>query len=177
MGSTPRDGQEDVWLPMRRTLVLSHGLTFFEVVFVLAVLTILGAIAFLQIQPFISRTRVHTGARQVNSDLQFTRAKSVSQNRHFRVTFRAATNDYIVERNENGSWYRQFLHGHSTEEVADAAIPLPPGVRIVAVNSGGDVTFLPRGSVDGGITITLGTPTGEETRQVIVNLAGRVRID
>jgi Tfp pilus assembly protein FimT len=177
MGSTPRDGQENVRLPMQRILALSHGLTFFEVVFVLAVLTILGAIAFLQIQPFISRTRLHTGARQVNSDLQFARAKSVSQNRRFRVTFRAATNDYIVERNENGPWYRYFLHGHSTEEVADATIPLPSGVRIVAVNSGGDVTFLPRGSVDGGITITLGTPTGEETRQVIVNLAGRVRID
>ena len=162
---------------MRQTFAFSHGLTLFEVVFVLAFLMILGGIAFLQVQPFLSRTRVHTGARQVNSDLQFTRAKSVSQNRRFRVTFRAATNDYIVERNEDGTWYRQFLHGHSTEEMADATIPLPLGVRIVAVNSGGDVTFLPRGSVDGGITITLGTPTGEETRQVIVNLAGRVRID
>ena len=162
---------------MRQTFAFSRGLTLFEVVFVLAVLTILGAIAFLQVQPFLSRTRVHNGARQVNSDLQFTRAKSVSQNRRFRVTFRAATSDYIVERNEDGTWYRQFLHGHSTEEMANATIPLPSGVQIVAVNSGGDVTFLPRGSVDGGITITLGTPTGEETQQVIVNLAGRVRID
>jgi Tfp pilus assembly protein FimT len=162
---------------MRQTLAFSRGLTLFEVVFVLAFLMIFGGIAFLQIQPFLSRTRLHTGARQVNSDLQFTRAKSVSQNRRFRVIFRAASNDYTVERNENGLWYRYFLHGHTTEEVADATIPLPPGVRIVAVNSGGDVTFLPRGSVDGGITITLGTPTGEETQQVIVNLAGRVRID
>ena len=177
MGSALRDRQGYVRLLLRRTLIFSRGLTFFEVVFVLAVLTILGAIAFLQIQPFIARTRLHTGARQINSDLQFTRAKSVSQNRRFRVTFRAATNDYIVERNENNTWYRHFLHGHSTEEVADATIPLPPGVRIVAINSGGDVTFLPRGSVDGGITITLGMTTGEETRQVIVNLAGRVRIE
>ena len=177
MGSALRDRQGYVRLLLRRTLIFSRGLTFFEVVFVLAVLTILGAIAFLQIQPFIARTRLHTGARQVNSDLQFIRAKSVSQNRRFRVTFRAATNDYIVERNESNTWYRYLLHGHSTEEVADATIPLPPGVRIVAINSGGDVTFLPRGSVDGGITITLGMTTGEETRQVIVNLAGRVRIE
>jgi Tfp pilus assembly protein FimT len=177
MDSALRDRQRCVQLPMRRTPIFSRGLTFFEVMFTLAVLTILGAIAFLQIQPFIARTRLHTGARQVNSDLQFTRAKSVSQNRRFRVTFRVATNDYIVERNENNTWYRYFLHGHSTEEVADATIPLPPGVRIVAVNSGGDVTFLPRGSVDGGITITLGMTTDEATRQVIVNLAGRVRIE
>jgi prepilin-type N-terminal cleavage/methylation domain-containing protein len=177
MGSMPREEKGNVWVSMGRTLFFSRGLTLFEVVFVIAVLAILGAIVFLQMQPFISRVRLYTGARQVNSDLQFTRSKSVSQNRRFRVTFRAATNDYIVERNENGTWYRHFLHGHSTEEVADATIPLPPGVRIVAVNSGGDVTFLPRGSVDGGITITLGTTTGEETQQVIVNLAGRVRIE
>jgi Tfp pilus assembly protein FimT len=162
---------------MKRTPFFSRGLTLFEVAFVLAFLAIVGAIAFLQIQPFISRVRLYTGARQINSDLQFIRAKSISQNRRFRVTFRAATNDYIVERNENGTWYRHLLHGHGTEEVADATIPLPPGVRVVAVNSGGDVTFLPRGSVDGGITITLGMTTGEETRQVIVNLAGRVRIE
>lgn len=177
MASALRDRRRCVRLPTRRTPLFSRGLTFFEVIFTLAVLTILGAIAFLQIQPFIARIRLHTGARQVNSDLQFTRSKSVSQNRRFRVTFRAATNDYIVERNENNNWYRYFLHGHSTEEVADATIPLPSGVRIIAVNSGGDVTFLPRGSVDGGITITLGMTTGEETRQVIVNLAGRVRIE
>ena len=70
-------------LPMRQTPIFSRGLTFFEVMFTLAVLTILGAIAFLQIQPFIVRIRLHTGARQVNSDLQFTRSKSVSQNRRF----------------------------------------------------------------------------------------------
>jgi hypothetical protein len=50
-------------------------------------------------------------------------------------------------------------------------------VRITAVNSGGDVIFLPRGSVDGGMTVTLGTATEEATKQVIVNLAGRVRIE
>jgi len=177
MGSTPRERKGRVWLSMRRTPFFARGLTLFEVAFVLAVLAILGAIAFLQIQPFISRVRLYTGARQINGDLQFTRSKSISQNRRFRVTFRAATNDYIVERQENGTWYRHFLHGHSNEEVADATVAFPAGVRVVAVNSGGDVTFLPRGSVDGGITITLGMTTGEETRQVIVNLAGRVRIE
>ncbi|NOT57204.1 MAG: hypothetical protein HOP18_21590 [Deltaproteobacteria bacterium] len=162
---------------MRRTPSHARGLTLFEVVFVLAVLTILGAITFLQIQPFISRVRLYTGVRQVNSDLQFVRSKSISQNRRFRVTFRAATSDYFVERQENGTWYRHALHSHSNEEVADATVALPAGVRIVTANSEGDVTFLPRGSVDAGITITLGMTTGEETRQVIVNLAGRVRIE
>ena len=83
---------------LRRALFFSRGLTLFEVVFVIAVLAILGAIAFLQIQPFISRVRLYIGVRQVNSDRQFVRAKSISQNHRFRVTFRPATNDYVVER-------------------------------------------------------------------------------
>lgn len=177
MASRSREKKGRVWLFARRAPFFSRGLTLFEVVFVITVLSILGAIAFLQIQPFISRARLYTGVRQVNSDLQFVRAKSISQNRRFRVTFRTATNDYIVERQQNGTWYRHLLHGHSNEAVADATMTLPSGVRVVAVNSDGDVTFLPRGSVDGGITITLGMTTGEETRHVIVNLAGRVRIE
>ncbi len=177
MGSTLGVRQGRVGMSPRRTPFLSRGLTLFEVAFVLAMLAILGAIAFLQIQPFISRVRLYTGVRQVNSDLQFVRSKSISQNRRFRVTFRAATNDYIVERYENGTWDRHFLHSHGNETVADAAVTLPAGVRIVTVNSEGDVTFLPRGSVDAGMTITLGMTTGAETRHVIVNLAGRVRIE
>lgn len=177
MGSAPRERTGRVWVLLRRAPFFSRGLTLFEVVFVIAVLAILGAIAFLQIQPFISRVRLYTGVRQVNSDLQFIRAKSISQNRRFRVTFRTATNDYVVERQENGTWHRHFPHGNGNEEVADATVALPFGVRVVAVNSDGEVIFLPRGSVDGGITITLGMMTGVETRQVIVNLAGRVRIE
>lgn len=177
MGSTLRVRQRRVGRSMRRTPSHTRGLTLFEVAFVLAMLAILGAIAFLQIQPFISRVRLYTGVRQVNSDLQFVRSKSISQNRRFRVTFRAATNDYVVERQEHGTWYRHTLHGHSNEEVAGATVALPAGVRVVAVNSEGDVTFLPRGSVDAGITITLGMTTGAETRHIIVNLAGRVRIE
>jgi prepilin-type N-terminal cleavage/methylation domain-containing protein len=162
---------------MRVNPVFSRGLTLLEIALVLALLSVFSAIALLQMRPFVSRTRLHAGARQVNGDLQFVRAKSISQNRRFRVTFRAATNDYVVERSEDGTWHRHLLHGHGTAEAADATVTLPPGVRIIAVNSGGDVIFLPRGSVDGGMTITLGTSAGEETRQVIVNLAGRVRIE
>jgi prepilin-type N-terminal cleavage/methylation domain-containing protein len=155
----------------------SRGLTLLEISFVLAVISILGGIVLLEMRPVVSRTRLYTGARQVNGDLQLARAKSISHNRRFRVTFRAATNDYIVEKNEDSAWSRHLLHGHSTAEVPEATISLPSGVRIVAVNSNGDVMFLPRGAVDGGITITLGTVSGEETKQVIVNLAGRVRIE
>jgi prepilin-type N-terminal cleavage/methylation domain-containing protein len=162
----------------RQSAILpSRGLTLLEVTVGLALLCIFAGIALLGLRPFLARARVHTAARQIASDLQFARTKAIAQNRRFRITFRADTQDYIVERNENGMWQRHLLHSHSTAEAAEATVPFPPGVRLTSVNSGSDVIFLPRGSVDGGITITLGATTVEETQQVIVNLAGRVRIE
>src|SRR5262245_54923482 len=155
----------------------SHGLTLLQVTVAVTLLWILLGIVLLGLQPFLTRSRVHTAARQVASDLQFARTKAISQNCRFRITFRANSQDYIVDRDGDGTWRRHLLHSHNTEEVANATISLPPGVQITAVNSGGDVIFLPRGSVDGGMTVTLGTTTEEETKQVIVNLAGRVRIE
>jgi len=103
--------------------------------------------------------------------------KAIAQNRSFRVTFRPDTRDYVVDKSENGSWQRHALDTHDPGANNDALIVLPPGVSITAVNSGGDVIFVPRGYVDGGITITLGTATGVERKRVVVNLAGRVRIE
>jgi Tfp pilus assembly protein FimT len=121
--------------------------------------------------------RLNSGARQVASDLQVVRMKAIAQNRRFRVTFRPEAGDYAIDRENDDAWGRLVLHGHTTEQVEEAAIPLPPGVSISAVNSGGDVIFVPRGHVDGGISITLTSLAGAGTKRVIVNLAGRVRIE
>lgn len=103
--------------------------------------------------------------------------KAIAQNRRFRVTFRPVEGDYVIDREDGSAWRRLILHAHTTDEVDSAAILLPSGISITAVNSGGDVIFVPRGHVDSGITITLSSPAGAGTRKVIVNLAGRVRIE
>jgi len=159
------------------TVCNREGLTLLEVLVALALLSLLGGIVFLQLTPFLAQTRLNNAIRQVVTDLQYTRTKAISQNRRFRVTFRPATQDYCVERDEGGSWQQQLLHSHSAEEATGAFVSLPQNVRITAVNSEGDIIFLPRGAVDGGITITLSTASGEGTKRVIVNLAGRVRTE
>jgi Tfp pilus assembly protein FimT len=143
----------------------------------LTLLAILMAIATLQLPPLLSQASLRDATRQMVANLQYVRMKAVSQNRRLRVTFRPVTEDYIVDKDEEGAWQRQLLASHSAEAVPDATIPLPRGVRIATVNSGGDIIFLPRGAVDGGISITLGTLSGPETRRVVVNLAGRVRVE
>jgi Tfp pilus assembly protein FimT len=153
------------------------GLTLLELIIAISLLTLLGSIAFLQLKPLLAQIRLTSGARQVATDLQVVRARAIAQNRRFRVTFRPSTRDYVIDKEDGASWVRLVLHGHTSASAVDAAIPLPTGVSITAVNSGGDVIFAPRGHVDGGITISLGSTVINDTKRVVVNLAGRVRIE
>ena len=170
-----RNDEESVY----RHHVPTHdaAFTLLEVVIALTLLGILGAVLTLQLRPLLAQTRLHDATRQMVANLQYVRMKAVSQNCRLRVTFHPTSHDYVVDKDQDGVWQRQLLHSHSAEVVAEATIPLPRDVRIAAVNSGGDVIFLPRGAVDGGISITLGTVSGGETRRVVVNLAGRVRVE
>src|SRR5438094_3174629 len=171
-----RRNTRDWRLVMRRTESLKSlasslkGFTLLELLVVVAMLGILGSLVSLQVAPLLSRTRLDRGARQVAADLQLVRMKAIAQNRRFRVTFHPSTRDYIVDKDEGGTWQRQILHGHEAGPTDGALIALPTGADIPAVNSGGDVIFVPRGYVDGGITITLGAATTGPLQRLAVNL-------
>lgn len=154
-----------------------HGVTLVELLAVLSLISLLVIFAFLQLPPLLAQIQLDSGARQVVADLQVARMRAIAQNRRFRVTFRSNTHDYVVDKEEGATWTRLVLHGHTSEPAVDAFVALPPSVTISGVNSGGDVIFVPRGHVDGGISITLGSLAGAGTWRIIVNLAGRVRIE
>jgi type II secretion system protein H len=153
------------------------GLTLLELILVIVLLGILASLASLRIGPLLTQARLDRGARQVAADLQAARMKAIAQNSRFRVSFRPDSQDYVVDKDENGGWQRQALDAHTGAAADDARIGLPSGVSITAVNSGGDVIFVPRGYVDAGMTVALGVDGATEHRRVVVNLAGRVRIE
>lgn len=111
------------------------------------------------------------------SDLQLVRMRAVVQNQRFRVTFRPDGHNYIFEKARGRSGTFQVLHTYGTIVASEAAIPLPKGMHIRAVNSGGNVIFVPRGHICVGLTLTLSSLSEEYTRRNIISLAARVRIE
>ncbi len=155
----------------------TSGFSLLELFVVLTILGVVGSLTVFQLTPLFSQLRFNAGVRKVVSDLQLVRMKAVAHNQRFRVTFRPDSHDYIIEKASGRSWIRQVLHTYGTAAAPQAAISLPTGMHISAVNSGGDVIFIPRGHIDAGMTLTLSSISQEYTRRIIFSLAGRIRIE
>ena len=103
--------------------------------------------------------------------------QAIAHNRRLRMIFPAGSSRYRIEKREKGRWQTYRLHSHDSTDKGTGDISLPGSVIISAANSRGDVIFIPRGHVDGGMTLTLASVDGTFSRQIVINLAGRVRID
>lgn len=162
---------------VNRKLRKDGGFTLAEMMVVLAILAILLGFVSLNAASFLAPFRLSSAARQVATDLQLVRMKAIAQNRRFRALFSAGGTTYQVERdNGSGTWQPHALYGHGTAASAAQPIPLPQEVQIdSATTAGGVVIFQPRGNA-GGITISLNHPALSTTKSVVVNLAGRVKI-
>ena len=98
-------------------------------------------------------------ARQVAGKMQWTRIQSISQNRDCRIRV-TSQSSYVVEC-ENPDW------------VTDETVLLPRGFRITATAS---PEFHPRGNTAPTGTLTV-WGAESNTKRVIVNITGRVRVE
>ena len=155
----------------------SQGFSLLELLLVITLLGILTGITSLQLAPLLQRVSVNSGVRQVVADLQLVRMQAIAYNRRLRVTFQPGSDTYLIEKRENGRWQDHRLHSHNRADDESGSIPLPTSVTVLTANSRGDVIFVPRGHVDGGMTLTLASPDGQFSKRIVINLAGRVRID
>ena len=97
--------------------------------------------------------------RQVAANMQWTRIKAISRSRDCRVRVTSGTS-YVVEC-QDPVW------------LADETIALPPGFTMTANAS---VEFHKRGNAAPAGTLTI-TGSRSQSKQVIVNITGRVRIN
>jgi len=142
---------------MNRQSRADAGFTVLELLVVIGVAMVLMGIAVPSFSSWLPTLRLSAAARQVFADLRVARMKAISQNTNFQLTFNGSS--YVVQR----------CAGTCTNDSGN--ILLPDGIT---VSTSGTPLFLPRGTANNSVTITLSN--GVQSRQVQVTPVGRVRI-
>ncbi len=134
-----------------------------ELVVTLGVVGIMTGTAALVWPRVDAAMQLDSGLHQVAADLQAARTLAVASARRVRMVFTAGADRYWREQaDDRGAYHR------------DLDRPLPRGIRVVAVNSGGSFVFSPRGQAENG-TITLADRRGT-ARALRLNQRGRITI-
>ncbi len=74
----------------------SSGLTLIEVLIIVGLIIILGAIALPTIQRFTVNYNLRSAARDVAADFALQKERAISKSRMYRITFNAAANNYSI---------------------------------------------------------------------------------
>ncbi|MCX8071323.1 MAG: GspH/FimT family pseudopilin [Candidatus Binatia bacterium] len=141
------------------------GFTLMEFVATLALLGVTGSFALSHWAQWRERMALRTAARQVMLDLFSIRLRAAATNRSHRIVF-----------SPGSTTYQKQWRPLSTYTNLGGAVALPAGVRVVSCNASGQaIAFKPRGNAATFGTVVLRNGFGEE-KHIIVDIAGRVRL-
>ncbi|HET58672.1 MAG TPA: type II secretion system protein GspH [Deltaproteobacteria bacterium] len=138
---------------------VSGGFTLVELMIVVALMGIMAAIAAPGFRDYMAQNRLNGAARLVMTDLMYARSQAATENANFTVDF--SGNSYSVMRTDDSDVRRSR---NIQDEYFD-----------VTMTSNQDFVYRPNGTVTAAGTVTLTNSKG--TKQVIVSMAGRVRIE
>ena len=142
----------------------SRGLTLLELLVALGVVAVLAGIAVLEHQAIRARLALHLAAQQVASDVRVSRTRAVAENVSQRLAFASGADTYVTQRRSGGRY------------VDAGQRRLPGGVRVVDCSARDSaMSFTPRGTASSFGTLIIENERGER-RGVIVDIAGRVRV-
>jgi type IV fimbrial biogenesis protein FimT len=150
----------------------NKAFTLLEVIIVLAVIALLGVIAWPNFKDFMAQRRLNGAAREVQGSLMAARMQAVSENRR------------IVQKIDNGSQYTLFRdsNNNGTMEAGEWIITkdLHPAYHDVSfsASSGDIIIFYPNGTANSG-TINLTSNFAESTgsKRITISMSGRVKIN
>ena len=140
----------------------SAGFTLMEMMTAISVVGILAAIGFPAFTRTLPGLRLTDAARQVATELQYTRIRAISQSTRYQLVF--APTSYLRQQWTGALWVNDAGAGN---------FALPAGVTALA-NENPD--FQPRGILTNAGMVTITLDNGAQQMFVCVTTIGRVRI-
>jgi type IV fimbrial biogenesis protein FimT len=139
------------------------GFTLVEITVTIGVMAVLLAVSLPNLLAILNELRLSDGARQLASELQLARMKAISQHTKYRISFGSyPATTYSFEK-----------HDGTAFALEAGPVALPEGVTVTTVSPSVS-EFQSGGTVNTTSTITLSN--GSATKQIQVNLIGRVKI-
>jgi type IV fimbrial biogenesis protein FimT len=152
----------------RRKSSATGGMTLIELMTVLAILAIAGAVAVPHMLDWRHGMRLRAAANEIRNDFELARMRAVKENTDVTVQFDPAAGLYRVTYNDDGG-----------NVVLAKSHALPPGIQIATGDAaytldsyGHRAVFGSRGTASPG-TLVLANSKGA-TRQIVINFLGRV---
>ena len=140
----------------------SKGFTMIELIVTLVVLGILVAIAIPTYNGLMPRYRLNGATRQVATDLMKARMQAVKLSTNVNVTFNSTTDSYTISNTSSGGSYSETFN-------------IKTHYSGVELASSGNPVFHPRGTLTNASTVTVTLTNSSGTKQIEVNIAGRVK--
>lgn len=140
----------------------SKGFTMIELIVTLAVLAILIGIAIPSYNSLMPRYRLNGAARQVATDLMKARMQAVKLSTNVTVTFNGTTDSYTISNTSSGGSYSETFN-------------IKTHYSGVELSSTGTPEFHPRGTLTNANPVTVTLTNSSGSKQVEVNIAGRVK--
>ena len=143
----------------------AHGFSLLELVVALSLASVLAGIAVLNHHALRPRLDLRDAARQVVMDLKVARLRAAAENVNHRIVFTNGGTTYQPQR-KSGTSYTNTA----------PPVPLPQGIIVADCTANGNaIGFLPRGNAATFGTVTIRNRVGE-ARQIVVDIAGQVRV-
>lgn len=154
-------------MPRAASVGRAGGFTFIEILVALGIIGILAAIAIPNWSTLLPNYALNSAARQVQSELQKTKSRAVSENANYRLVF--STTGYNIQRDTgDGSGWQNTGENK----------PLPDGITL-AGTSDTTLGFTSRGTSSDTAndkTVKL-CNIKSKGKNVVLGTLGRVRID
>ena len=158
-------------MKIRAFFINQHGFSLIEMMMVIAIVTILSAIAIPIFGGFLANRDLKSAARDIAGDIYEYRQRAIAENRVYQITFNVNGNYVIRQCNDTSS------PCSGTDIATKSPSAFRNGISISGVTIGGPLQIQPRGTVSpAGGSVTLQN-SRLSTATVTINLTGRTYVD